>query len=703
MTWTDRHSAWMIPCFFIVVLLVFFSPRMRYDGILYVNPARSLLFDGDLNTYNESAYYSQPGWNSVQHRNITGRRPIFVKYVNAPDYTSRGYRHVVFPIGGALTWLPPLMIGHGFMSVFHLFQPSPIDDGYSLPYLLILGWWSIVLGFIGCIAAYRLLRMWYSPGISCFAVIFIIAAGNLIPFMTVDVTFSHVIDFTVINLLCLVCTIMVREPAEPATQAAAASWPLHALAGFLSGWAVITRYQDITLLILPLAIYARYGIFRRQSRKTDAGRFSRLDFPAFLLSFLLTVGLQLIYWKILYGRFMVSGTLMGTGGLPSFNLMNPDILPMLFSRFHGLFSWMPWLLPLAVAALFFVRREPMLGGAFLLIFLSQCYYNSSRSEWWNLGFSVRRFSGWSIVFMVGAAEAATLFRRYRMRVAGMIVCGCILIWHWIFLIHYTMGNAPGSILPALMKGLGPYGAVDYGVVLPDVDLFLQGIRGVSTWFTSHSWMQYVQYWNQSGRPAATIALLTGQITVAIFLFGISRVGIHLQKVPLRRLSIIAAVCVTGAGMFMGLSDAGTEAIQAAVVNQGKPTGEWRSIRIRQGRPFLGENAFVSLNRQGQSFAFEPGTAAGGCDWLIGLPPGTGSSDGVVVEFDGPGDAAGIVHIHSDAPDIRRLYYPWGLTVYRYEWYWGHLPLKIPAGEAFSLTIRVLDGPDVCLGALYTRS
>ncbi len=52
-------------CALVLVYIVFFHPILRYDGIHYMATARCLIIDGNLNTYDEGAYFIQPGWNDV--------------------------------------------------------------------------------------------------------------------------------------------------------------------------------------------------------------------------------------------------------------------------------------------------------------------------------------------------------------------------------------------------------------------------------------------------------------------------------------------------------------------------------------------------------------------------------------------------------------------------------------------------------------
>ncbi|MBN1296323.1 hypothetical protein JXA80_06055 [bacterium] len=679
MNWTDIHSARAFFSVAVLIFCVFFSPILRWDGILYVNPARSLIIDKDLNTINEDIYYSQPGWNDVSKRSITGRPALFVKYAATPDYTSRGYRHVVFPIGNALIWLPPMSIAHVLTTWTGGFHGRFSPDGFTRPYIVALGLWSFFLAVVGALIAYRFLRLWHSPAVACCAVLFVFATSNLIPFFTADVSFSHVIDFVLINLTAWVCAHVHRNLTgeQPIPDGNHASGPpvqaMLVLAGITCGWAVITRYQDIVLVCVPLVVISLHGLLRHRNQFHPAG--SGTHFPVrhlvvFVSSFTLAISLQLVYWIIQFGTIPMSGSTIGTGDLPSFNLLNPQMVAMFFSRFHGLFSWMPWLLPLMLAACLFYRRNRVLGCLFAAVFIAQIYYNATRTEWWNMGFSVRRFSGWILVFMVGAAELFGFVKRRLTRWIGAILGIGIILWHWFFMIHYLMGRHPQGLLSKMLSGTGPYGRDQYGLMIPKLNWFVEGWAGGVSWFQSTAWTAAIwEAWNAGDR----VDVLGQAIVYVCFFLGIGmvcRYGTSGKWNGWRVGAIAAVVACAGSAILLIYADLNAENRWFQTIRRGVVTPCHQVLRMNPAIDYTGGNDFVTMDPDGIICHLPPGMRSGSCEWMVGIPVADLPATQPTVEVISP---EGVLHrCIGDNPvdSCRRLTRPWGDVHYQHVWYTG---------------------------------
>ncbi|MCD4653141.1 hypothetical protein K8T06_04330 [bacterium] len=691
-TWTDSHSYGAIIVLFVIIFSVFFGPVLRYDGILYVSPARSLLVNGDLNTYDESGYYSQPGWNSVAHRTVTGKAPVLVKYVNAPDYTSQGYRHVVFPIGNSLTWLPPMAMTYLLMNLTDDLGHRFVNDGFSTPFIVILGWFSFFLGVCGSVFAYKFLRFMYSPGISFSALAFGISAGNIIPFITRDVTFSHSIDLFFVNLILLLAIHIQKSESHNSKKEP--GWQIHALFGLVCGWIVIVRYQDVFLLLLPAGLYVIDYFYRR--------RYMWSKWIGFITAFLMVIILQLIYWKILYGQIFIAGNLMGTGGLPSFQPLHPQFSQMFFSRFHGLFSWMPWLLPISLTALLFVRRNRKIGFLFLFIMLIQIYYNASRTEWWNLGFSVRRFSGWSIFFMIGTAELILLLKHRIVRVLAAVAATGVVTWNWIFMIHYHMGHVPGSIFPEIIKGLGPYGRIRYGIVFPDIQMFVTGIKGLKIWFLRHAWTASIFHWMNAGFSRIAIVYIILNCLFLIF------IGVFIWWIS-RKKTIRFELFLTGCTIYVFVvavilisEDSGARNINYFPIKNGGIATPSQLLRVRADHIFLGENSFVDLSSIPLTIQQTEEQSLTETSWLIGVPIKSESAIPAILEFSAlRKDKAAIVTITLDQSSLncKRIRHPWGQVEYLNDWYHCLIKFEEVGFIIEALSVKVISGQDLKLAAI----
>ncbi|MBN1879387.1 hypothetical protein JW823_04680 [bacterium] len=686
--WTDSTSAGVIIAVLVIIYVTFFNPILRYDGIQYMAPARSLLIDGNLNTYDEGVYYTQPGWSDVSKRKITGRPPPIISYVSAPDYTSRGYRFVVFPIGNPIIWLPPLGLCHLVISGIPALQTLFPADGFSLPYRLGLGWWSFLIGATGLVIAYKILRIWYRPVVACVSSLFVFTSGNIIQFVTRDVTFSHCIDFLLINASIMMFLKLAndseqnRQPIES-----------HLFWGILSGYTFIVRYQDVVLIILPLWYY----IFEPDRHKGNRWRNPIL----FLTGLLFSTGLQLFYWKILYGSWLISNRLMGTGCLASFQPLKPQLLDMLFSRFHGLFNWMPWMLVLTIAYLLFIKRNKRFGILFLIIMVIQTYYISSRSEWWNLGFSVRRYAGWNLFFMIGAAEIFSRCGRPVEKIACTTVVVLTSFWSWLFQICYHSMSRCGHIYKHLIRDSSPYHPVTYHPILPSRIDVIRAIVHLKTWFAEYTLFPGIVEFFKTNYSLVAIALLSCHI---LFLIVLSIWIQYLKKttLPLRNLLAVSLLFILIVSVWMIQSDIHSKDVIVHRLSQNRRNDIHQVVRIPVASEFMGENVFLDLSDEPITFTRpDPVNAQWGFA-LLGSTMGNDKAtvavrlkrDGVVFDEKRFGMKAGIT------PDVVRIEVPWKEVSDDRYWYVMRSEPTDESAVPDSWDIVLIEGESVQLGAFW---
>lgn len=692
-TWTDRQSAWAFCVFACAVYCVFFSPILRYDGILYMAPARSLVIDRNLNTYNESFYYSIPGWNDVSKREITGNRRQLLGYVYAPDYTARGYRYTVFPIGNAFTWTPAVLASHLAWSGISRWAPVYANDGFSIPYQIALGWWSFLIGWAGMAAAYRILRFWYRPGEACGAALFAFATGNVIPFLTHDVTFSHSIDFFLINLSVLLF-LQIRK--QTASTNAEGDRNAHILWGICMGYAVIVRYQDVALMLLPLVVYLSC-LFPNRTK-------SWKPLISFAAGFTLISGLQIVYWKILYGSCFISGQLMGVGKLASFDPCQPQIMSMLLSRFHGLYNWMPWLLPLTIGFFLFIRRDKVFGFLFVLIMVMQIYYISSRSEWWNLGFSVRRVSGWTIFFMIGAAEITALSKRKLYTFCLIIMSLFIGVWAWLFKISYLIRETEDSIFTRLIGDANPFQHTNFTPVIPSLQDYVKAFSGLRTWFLHVAWTKDIFMAIQKNAfDSAGIWI----ICHILFICFCSFMVLHLMsgRLPGKKVFVIslsAYILIFYAWMIQ--SDLVSEDIAVQRIGKNGLMPGFQRIRIQDASCFEGENSILRISNQPVRFDYPSHRTGINGFWLLGLPGDAGSGDSVVrvtLLRNNRRLYSTVVHIGRTGDErVVELRKPWGDTEYLYRWFRFRTDFEGMIDQPDAWELSLVEGADIVVGAFW---
>ncbi|MGB3977085.1 MAG: hypothetical protein WBM02_08210 [bacterium] len=693
-SWTDKYSAIAFCVFACLTYFVFFSPIIRYDGIPYVTPARSLVIDKDLNTYNESFYYAVPGWNDISRRQITGQTKQLLGFVSRPTFTTRGYRYVVFPIGSALTWYPAILLSHTIFSGISRWNTNFATDGFSLPYIIALGWWSFLIGWGGMVAAYRILRFWYSPGVSCGATLFIFASSNLIPFLTRDVTFSHSIDFLLVNLSIYFFLLIYKQQTLSISMT---NLNVHILWGMLIGYAGIVRYQAFALILFPLAVYLP-RVYSRYARIWK-------QLLTFITGLLIMIGLQLTYWKILYGTFFISRQSMGTADLHVFNPWKPQIIPMLFSNYHGLFNWMPWLLPVTIGFFLFIKRDKRIGILLCLLMASQIYFIASWSEWWNLGFSVRRITGWLIFFMIGTAEIITLCKKKLYKTALILISIPIVVWAWLFMINYQIKDPEVNVLRHLIGAIRPFEHNNYKLAIPSISAFLDAFTALKIWFWKFAMVGKI-YKSIQNKAFVSAGMIFGYHLLFIciccgFISFLFSKKIQFKKIGFQLFSVYVFLFY----FLMVISDCTAIDIYSHRIVQGELTPGFQRIRVNNKNDFEGENSVIPLTNSPITFEYPPTDGKISSFFLVGLP----------VQSD-PQSVAIRVSLYKNNKRMNwalirlgdktnsyvfQLDRPWGAILYSRKWFRIEIVLDssddmIPDEWELSL----VSGKDVVLGAFW---
>lgn len=549
--------------------------------------ARSIVFDRDMNTYNEDAFFTRPGWAGVSGRNLEKPKGTLIGFMNSPEYTDRGYRFTFFPVGNTMIWIPPILAARFLYCAIPSLTLIHPDTGYSFPYLMAMGIWNIMIWLAGMRIAYALCRRFFSPAVSVLAITSVMGAGNLLPFVFIDICFSHAIDFFLLTS-AIELWLQTRESRQPAT---------FFLWGTVSGLAMIVRYQDVAFLILPF-----FQIIYDRSWGNRPGRSSKISSAAgyilFLIGLLAVSGSQVLYWRILHGQWLVSGKTMGTAAIPTFNPLNPELIPMLFSDYHGLFAWMPLLALALIGFFWFVWKNPAIGVPLLSLFLIETYYNASRSEWWNLGFGVRRFSGMSVIFVLGAGMLISPFRNRWRRLAAIavIVLGCI--WNVLFMVQFYQHQFHGDSSTAydqLVDDDGPYGEVRYRWVGPRIRPIPAMIRGFREWILGESLpvsaVSALISSHGSRNAAGTINFILA-FCVAWSVVALVGCSVIRREVKCRFMSCTAAIAVLAIYAGLWLLDHDTRLYRFVKMNRNAITGEISEIRLAQGSIFWGENEQV---------------------------------------------------------------------------------------------------------------
>jgi hypothetical protein len=201
------------------------------------------------------------------------------------------------------------------------------------------------------------------------------------------------------------------------------------LLGVVFGLATVTRLQHA--LLLPAVVYA--GV---RSRRTP--RF----FALFAAGAAIPVAAQGAAWHAVYGTplgpLARGANLEGVTWMPFRTL---ELVPVLFSPWHGLLSWSPVVI-VAIAGWIALHRK---GGAarylsvvLMLMFAGELIANSALDRYWwgGMSFGARRFVDLAAPFAIGIAAAL----RSRARFSAMVAGTAAAAWSIALMLAATAGT-----------------------------------------------------------------------------------------------------------------------------------------------------------------------------------------------------------------------------------------------------------------------
>ena len=411
-----------------VVALPLFTPRVyASDEIKYFAVLRSAYFDHDLHYENEYEYFV--GRDPVAH---AGLRP----YMENP--TPTGYRLNDAPIGSAVMWAPAYIVADGFVVVARALGATVLRDGFSWPYVWAVCLASLAWGTSGLFLCYRLCRAYVGRVAATWGVLAVWFASPVVFYLYITPAMSHA--NSLFSVALFVCVWHVTRPDRTRT-----GW---AALGASAALMVLVRELN-WLVLLVVAIDELTAI--RHVADVDVGTKRETApaawFAAFVercpgyLVFGLTVGVCVA------PQFYVYETLNGTLGptpvvVEKFSLPPVHAVEVLFSGFHGLFSWHPVTFVGVTGLVLLWRRSPTLALAFGAVFAAQVIVIGSYETWWGgASFGARRFVNCTAIFAVGVSMVFARLRGVSSRIAGAVIV-LLILWNFGLAVQYSTGLIP---------------------------------------------------------------------------------------------------------------------------------------------------------------------------------------------------------------------------------------------------------------------
>lgn len=406
----DRDTG-ILCLFFLVAVFLCSSPRIASDGYGYFAYLPSILFDGDLHFADEFCHKG-PGY------------AYNLSFLTTPP-TATGAVRNYWSVGPAILWLPFYAVSLlGNLAGRPLNPDLPIN-GMSLFQVLAVGFASSFYGVGTLVLTGRCWKRFCPDSRPAEPLILLCLGTPLFHYAFKETSFAH-------------------APSAFAVATYVTFWLFHRQSRRIRDWMILgglgalmtlTYWQNALLLVMgggDLLTGSIRSLFRKAPGKT--GRFDGITRLAVYSATLLAgITPQLIVWKYLFGHYLTipQGSTFVLCG-------NFYLLEVLFSSYHGLFTWTPMVLASLIGFFAFGRRRfngawPYMLAALLLFFL----HSFLLQDWYGGGgFGIRRSAN---IFVLLAFGFMMLYRRYGANgFFRMAVIACA-VWTQLMIVVYNVG------------------------------------------------------------------------------------------------------------------------------------------------------------------------------------------------------------------------------------------------------------------------
>lgn len=420
---------------FLGALYVFsflFPPKISFenqaDGFAYYLPLRSFYFDGDFQFSNENWSYEL----------FYKRLPYDWKHL-----TPTGYNIYPYSTGLSILWFPATKL---FSQEYRPGLISPLRQttqrvwplpGYSAHSLKILVYGSWFYGLLSLIFTYLFLREFSQDKLlTWISIFFAFFAGSFLYYFLYQPLMAHVLSAFGVSLFLFIWSVKIMKK----------NWFNWLMVGLALGLAALIRWQNSLLLLFPITEFLFLMGKKLEFKKCLWG------FLALIGGFLLTFFPQIIFWKEVYGRFLVFPQGKGFFSLKLVNLAN-----FLFSWRHGLLTWTPvvsfaligvfWSLWVARTGRASQKMKIVLWASALVVAGSICL-NSFNIDWHGSdSFGARRTVALTPIFALGIG----LFLKKIGKLSWMFSVFCLILvfYNIIFSVQFSrwMVDHSGEVYP----------------------------------------------------------------------------------------------------------------------------------------------------------------------------------------------------------------------------------------------------------------
>lgn len=377
------------------------------DAVHYFVYLRSLVFDGDLHFQNE--------YQRLYRVDAPGPETDWI-FTPLPS----GYIRNMMPVGPALVWLPLYLLTALGAWIAGAFGGGAVD-GFGRAFQASAGFSGIAAAGLGAWLAFLTARRAFGDATAIWATMVIWLGSSALYYSLVSPAYSHASSMLATSLVVYLWQRTARTH----------TWRRYACLGAAVGFAALVRWQDALFCILPAADALQRACTDDAPARVRWGRaVARLGVSA--SAALLVFVPQLAVWQTLYGE-----PLLVPQGSGFMRWTSPHLVAVLFSDFHGLFSWTPVIAAAVAGLVLLARRVPRAGVPLLAVFLASWYANAAVADWWaGEAFGARRFVSCFPLFVMGVG---TLISRWHGRLVPLAVAGGgLVVANLLLLLQYQV-------------------------------------------------------------------------------------------------------------------------------------------------------------------------------------------------------------------------------------------------------------------------
>ncbi|MEZ5318023.1 MAG: hypothetical protein R2752_11535 [Vicinamibacterales bacterium] len=362
--------------------------------------------------------------------------------------TPTGHVRNFMPVGPALLWAPGYLATAAVLRGLSALGIAAPADGTERVLQAVPGITGILAVIVAAWIAWRLAERFTDRTSAVVGLLGIWLGSHAIYYSLISPAYSHAASMLAATL---VVAHWVRARAAWSIRAAAVS-------GALVGLATLMRWQDAVWIVVPAIECLRWRAPARDRlvALVACGAAAAAAFTP-----------QMVVWQALYGQPLAIP--QGAGFI---EWTRPNLVAVLFSDKHGLFSWSPILVLAVVGFVGVARRERWMVLPVVAVVALSWYVNAAVSDWWaGEAFGARRFLSFFPLFVVGLSGWLHAGRPGQVRRAAVVAA--LVVANGLLLVQYQ----------TFMKGLrdvAPYPEGGFGLW---VARFVVPARLIARWWS----------------------------------------------------------------------------------------------------------------------------------------------------------------------------------------------------------------------------